>query len=386
MKTKMEVMNLHIYPSNFTHETRILKETKSIVDKHLVDSLHIVAFWKPGLNEYEKIDKKRTLWRVPIRLWVLSENNFFKGMKLFEFLAKILIRYRNKGVTIVNCHTLSVLSLGVVFKFLFGSKLIYDAHELETETIGSHGIRRRLAKVLERLCIDYCDAMVVVNDSIAEWYRKKYDVDSVHVIKNVPYRYGRSIDNHQLLKEKFDIQPDEILFIYQGILREERGVNVLLDAFSRSDSKRHIVFMGFGPFEGKVKQYAELYQNIHFQPPVNPSDVLFYSASADIGVHLIENTCLNHYYCLPNKVFEYIMSGLPIIVRDFPEMAKIAKEAECGWIVSEDKSILELIQNLTMEEIKAKKVNVQKYRKQIGWEQEESKLQEIYAELLVGLI
>ena len=371
MKTKMEVMNLHIYPSNFTHETRILKETKSIVDKHLVDSLHIVAFWKPGLNEYEKIDKKRSLWRVPIRLWVLSENNFFKG---------------NKGVTIVNCHTLSVLSLGVVFKFLFGSKLIYDAHELETETVGSHGIRRRLAKVLERLCIDYCDAMVVVNDSIAEWYRKKYDVDSVHVIKNVPYRYENRVDNPQLLKEIFGIQPDEILFIYQGILSEQRGVNVLLDAFSRSDSKRHIVFMGFGPFECKVKQYAELYQNIHFQPPVNPSDVLFYSASADIGVHLIENTCLNHYYCLPNKVFEYIMSGLPIIVRDFPEMAKIVKKAKCGWIVSEDKSILELIQNLTMEEIKAKKVNVQKYRKQIGWEQEESKLQEIYAELLVGLI
>ena len=380
----IEVVNLHIYPSNFTHETRILKETKSIVDKNLVDSLDIVAFWKPGLSEYEKLDKKRSVWRVPIRLGVLPQNNFFKGMKFLEFIVKILVRYRNKGVTIVNCHTLSVLPLGVVFKFLFGSKLIYDAHELETETAGSHGIRRCLAKFLERVCIDYCDAMVVVSDSISEWYRRKYDLDSVHVIKNVPYRYENRMDNFSFLKKIFGIKLDEILFIYQGVLSEQRGVHALLDAFSRADSKKHIVFMGFGPLEDKIKKYAELYPNIHFQPPVNPSNVLCYSASADVGVHLIANTCLNHYYCMPNKVFEYIMSGLPIIVSDFPEMAKIAKGAKCGWTVSEDKdSILDLIQILTMEEIKAKKINVQKYREQIGWEQEELKLQKLYAELLI---
>ena len=139
--------------------------------------------------------------------------------------------------------------------------------------------------------------------------------------------------------------------------------------------------MGYGVLEDMVKEYENNFSNIHFQPAVKPEEGINYTKSADVGIHLLENTCLNHYYSLPNKVFEYIFSGLPLIVTNFPDMGKLIDDYQCGWKVSVDeKSVVDLIEHISKEDIKEKRNNAINCRDNFGWDKEEEKLLKIYGQ------
>jgi len=374
--------NLHIYPSNIKHETRMLKETKSLADFGLFDRIFLVGIWEKDLKEHESLDNIREIWRVPLKTKFLPKNRFWKLFKYTEWMLRIFIRFKKERISFVNCHSLTVLPLGVLFKIFTKSKVIYDTHELETETCGMSGIRKKLSKVLEKSLIRHVDSTLVVSDSIATWYKNKYNLRNVHVIRNVPYKPKREVKESNILKEKFNIRDDEVLFIYQGMLGKGRGIEIMLNVFSKVDKKKHIVFMGYGLLEDLVKKYQSKFSNIHFCPAVKPEEVLRYTRSADVGIHIPEKICLSYFYSLPNKFFEYIFAGLPVIVSDFPDMGEIIDEYRCGWkIPVNEKSILDLIESISKEEIKGKRRNVLRCRDNFSWEREEEKLIRIYHDL-----
>lgn len=382
----MDNIDLHIYPSNIKHETRILKETKSIVDSGLFDKVFIAGIWESGLKEREDLDDKRVVWRFPLKTQCLPNHSFWKVLKHIEWTGRVFVRFKKQDITLVNCHSLSVLPLGVLFKAFLGSKIVYDTHELETETCAMSRTRKILSKLLERLLIYHVESVLVVSDSIARWYRNHYDLKEVNVIKNVPYGKHSRREHSNILKERFSIQDDEILFIYQGILGRSRGIEFLLNVFSNVDKKRHVVFMGFGDLENMVKQYENRFSNIHFHPAVKPEEIVKYTSSADIGVHLPENNCLSYFYSLPNKFFEYLLSGLPVIVGDFPEMGKIIDNYKCGWKVPVDQtSVLNLIEDITIRDIERKKNIVFNCKDEFSWEKEEKELLRVYHKLMSGI-
>jgi glycosyltransferase involved in cell wall biosynthesis len=128
-----------------------------------------------------------------------------------------------------------------------------------------------------------------------------------------------------------------------------------------------------------IKECEKEFHNIHFHTPVKPEQVLHYTSSADIGVSLIENTCLSYYYSLPNKVFEYLLSGLPMIVSEFPEMGKFVDENNCGWKVKVDsRALVKLIESISHEDIFEKQNSVLKCKDNYGWHKEEEALLRIY--------
>lgn len=157
----------------------------------------------------------------------------------------------------------------------------------------------------------------------------------------------------------------------------------MLDAFAGLDPRKHVVFMGFGELEDAVKEFGRTHPNIHFHEAVSPEKVPMYTSGADVGICLTENTCLNHFLSLPNKVFEYIMNGVPLIVSDFPEMGRVVDEAECGWKVAVNKNALRsLLTAITRDEIIEKRNHTMQYRKTIGWENEESVLLRAYRDAI----
>jgi glycosyltransferase involved in cell wall biosynthesis len=173
-----------------------------------------------------------------------------------------------------------------------------------------------------------------------------------------------------------------LLFIYQGLLTRARGVDELLDAFCGVGEELHIVFMGNGPLKSLILNAANEYPNIHYHKPVSSDQVLKYTGEADIGIHIIQNTCLNHYYCLPNKIFEYLMAGIPFIVSDFPEMSKVVADTGGGWTCKPNKKeLMKKINSISREEIDLKKVNIQINLEKYGWQIEELKYIDIYERL-----
>lgn len=347
----------------------------------LFDHIYVGAIWDEGLAEHEELDGRRTVWRVPLRTRRLP-GIIGKLLRFLEWYIRLFLRFRNEGLTFINCHSLSVLPLGVLFRLCCGCRIIYDTHELETETQASSGIRKRLAKIVERVLIGNAEAVIVVNESIAAWYRDAYGLKEVHVVRNIPYPRSFSGGMTSRLREAFRIDHRSLVFLCQGILDVGRGITILLEAFERLPLDRHVVFLGNGPMEEDVRLRALRHPNIHHHPAVPPYELLEYTAGADVGISLIENVCLSYYYSLPNKVFEYLMSGVPVIVSDFPEMARLVDGTGCGWKSSVDPlCFADLVGSLTREEIKTRAEAARQSSKMFSWQTEEATLIEIYKKL-----
>ena len=377
-------INLHIYPSPITHESRMLKVTKSIADAQLVDKVYLIGMWKDGLAEHEQIDGRRQIWRVRPLIGSQRSSLFIKTLRYIEWQLRILWYFRSSSVKYVNCHSLPVLSIGVLFKLFLKSALVYDTHELETESPEAGGIKRVFFKLVEKSLIRFADAIITVNDSIMNWYKNEYGLQNIVAVRNIPYqRHEEEISKSNILKTSFNITDDEILFIHQGELSASRGIDILLDTFSKVDSKKHLLFMGFGDWVERIKQYEQAYDNIHLLDAVKPSEVHRYTVGADVGFCLLENIGLNAYLCLPNKLYEYIMSGVPVIVSDFPEMSRVIDEADCGWKIAVSKGALySLVTCISKDEIAAKRNKAMQYRKMIGWQNEEKALLNVYRHML----
>jgi glycosyltransferase involved in cell wall biosynthesis len=164
-------------------------------------------------------------------------------------------------------------------------------------------------------------------------------------------------------------------------------VDLLLECFKkRDDDKVVIVFMGYGQLEEDIKIASKERNNIFFHPAVDPDIVLEYTSSADIGISFIENTCLSYYYCLPNKLFEYTMVGLPVIVSNMKEMRELVEKYDMGIIVYDDKieSINDAIDKILQSDIKQMKKNARKCAEENSWEKQEVKMINEYKRVLNG--
>jgi len=228
------------------------------------------------------------------------------------------------------------MPIGIIMHFCTGAMLVYDAHECETEVAGMTPIRRRLSRYFERISLPLVQSFWVVSDSIADWYVHNYQIPKPLPIKNIPKKSDAEERKSVDLKAWLGIPVDQTLFIYQGSLGAERGIEQIIGAFVSISEKRqdlHVLFLGFGDMVEDIEELACHNKLVHYHPPVVPSELQRYTRGADVGIHLIQNTCLNHFMCLPNKVYEYVICGLPICVSDFPELSSLARQG-CGWAVN----------------------------------------------------
>ncbi|MBD3306750.1 glycosyltransferase [candidate division KSB3 bacterium] len=378
--------NMHIYPSDFQYESRIFKITQSLLDQNLVDDILLVGIGDGTLPEEEALGVSRRIKRIPLTDYpVIRHKKLRRVLHYLEWIGKASVYGYRQQITIVNCHSLFDLPVGIVLKILRKCLVIYDTHELETERNGlKKGLVKTVAKTLEKVAIRYVDHVFVVSDSIAAWYRHTYHLDCVTVVKNVPYGHvAENRETHKGFREQFAIPPDHLIFVYQGALFHGRGIPLLLSVFSRLQPHKHVVFMGYGILEDTIREYEQQYPHIHFCPAVPPDRVMEYTASADVGLSLIENTCLSYYYCLPNKLFEYIINGIPCIVSNFPDMRAVIEHYHCGWITEVNaQDIYNLIDGLTVPHIREIQDTTAAIRDQFGWHLEERHLLAAYTSLL----
>jgi Glycosyltransferase len=376
-------VNVHIYPSPFTNESRILKITSTLARKGLFRSIVMIGKLEPGLQPRETVDDRRVIVRLPPIRVDLFGQPCRRLIALVSWYWRVFRHVKGLGrVASINCHSLPVLPLCVLLKRATGAKLIYDTHELETETIGSRGLRRHISKFVERLLIRYADAVCVVNDSIARWYRDTYRLETVHVVKNVPDVLRAVPPRTGALRTALGIDSRDMVFLYQGLLSVGRGIALLLDAFKDCPADRHLVCMGYGELSTLIQKFARDYANIHYHPAVPPAEIPRYTADADVGLSIIEDVCLSYRLSLPNKVFEYVSCGVPVAVSDFPEMAAFIDRSGFGWKLSPDPdSVADFVRTLTPEEASRVKQLIASSEKQFSWQYEEKPLLAMYESL-----
>lgn len=375
--------NLHISLTEFRNESRVLRETESLCKLNKIDHIYIAALHADDLEIEECISSQISLKRFALRTRGLNKGLFGQASKYLEFFFRVLFFYRKNEIGIVNVHALSLLPMGCLLKIIYSAKLIYDAHELETETNDLHGFRKRLSKLVEISFIKKVDHVFVVSESIADWYQESYDISRPTVLLNAPKR--KAIVKTDYFRKKFKLRDEQQIVLYQGNLSSGRGVNLLLKLFKkRKDDKLIIIFMGYGEFEEKIKETSKKYKNIFFHKAVNPKVLQSRTTSADIGVSFIENTCLSYYLCLPNKLFEYAMAGLPVIVSNMKEMQEFVEKYRIGVVVDtpNTREISKAIERLLSLDIRDLSRNGRKAAIENAWEVQEVKMLAVYERLL----
>lgn len=374
----MSNLNIHIYPSPMTNESRIFKESRFLSKNYNFDKIILLGIWQEGLKKEEALENNIYIKRVSL-FNVKKRSIMYLYYYLYVFLFIIFKRPK-----MINIHTLEFLPLALIAK-IFRIKVIYDAHELETEKANFKGFRKNISKIIERIFIKFTDRVIVVGEAIADHYKKMYpSMERPFVVLNTPSY--KEITKKDLFRENFNIKKEQIIFLYQGALSQGRGIEIILDTFkNRKDKNSVIVFMGYGALQDEIINITKVYKNIFFQPAVPHNIILDYTSSADVGISgLVDlSSCLSYYYSLPNKIFEYLMAELPIIVPNAIEMKNFVLEKQVGVVLNEN-NCEELNKAINyMIEIDRNKfhLNIINTKNTYNWEFQEKVLMKLYNNL-----
>jgi len=365
--------------NSFINDSRVMKESISLANNGY--EVYVLAHHDKNLSIDEKKDNF-FIKRFSYLDRTITKNKIVKLKAYFTYI-KESIHYC-KDFDILHCNDLNTLPIGFIIKKFFNKnvKIVYDAHEYETEINGLKGIQKILTQKLEKYLIKYADKVITVSDAIADEYVKNYNIPKPALVLNTPPY--KKIQKKDIFRETLNIPKDKTIFLYQGGLSKGRGIEILLDTFKNIDDKKTvIVFMGYGPLEELVKNASKEYVNIYFHKAVSPDVLLEYTSSADFGISTIEDSCLSYRYCLPNKIFEYLMAEIPVIVSNLPEMKRVVKDNNIG-VVAEDnntKGLNEAIEEAVLLDQNELQKNIQRVKEIYNWEEQEKVLLEVYKEL-----
>lgn len=371
---------IHLVLSEFINDSRVLKECKTVSELGM--NVEVIALHRAPLPQTEFIGNVR-ITRIQLRTRKWPAQFVFQLVKYLELTLSIIGRCLRADF--IHCHDLDPLLMAVICKILSAGRitLIYDAHELETEQ-GTYGTQLEywFWQLLEKNLLRFVDHFIVVSNSIANEYINRYGIIEPTVILNCP-NY-KELPRQNLLRKTLKISENTKLFLYQGGLTRQRGIEFLCEAFSQiGNSSIAIVFLGDGPLEVIVKKYGRLSSNIFYHPAVPHDQLLNYTASADCGILPIKKSCLSYSLCLPNKFFEYCMAGLPILSNDLIEIKSLVKKYDNGVLFDLDspdpmRSFNSAVKQILSLDLKQLGENSRRLARDYNWESQEIKLKPLY--------
>lgn len=213
-----------------------------------------------------------------------------------------------------------------------GIRQVHDCHELYLESTSFRPWERRVLAPVERRHMRRAARVVVVNESIAQEYRRRYGVraDVVRNCANVPIG-----DEVRDLRSLAGLEPGVPLVLYQGGFTPGRGLDVVIAAMTGLPASVHLVMLGYGPMASDLDRLAAEHgvaDRVHVLPAVPPEELLAFTASATVGVIPYQPVSRNNYYSLPNKIFEYTSVGLPVVASDLPELRRVVVDGGVGRV------------------------------------------------------
>jgi len=353
-----------------------MKEIRAVCEAFPQSKILILALHERDLPEWERIADRVEIRRVRLKSRSWSRSLPVQFIKLIEWSWRVLVSARAFEPDLVHSHSLGTLPSSVLIKLVTGARLIYDAHELETERNGESGIRQSLSKLSEKILMQSVDEVLVVCESIAEWYKRTYKGKRVSVLYNVPSARASTLIPDRDLHAEIGASADDVVFLYLGAMESGRGIPLLLECFRGQPANRKLIFIGYGSLATVVKESAKTCGNIWYLPAVPPDQVVATASSADVGICLLDGDALSYRYALPNKLFEYRAAGLPAIVNaDYPEMARFISTDSAGWLVLPSIQTLQaLLATIDMATVNAKKQELRLRGEPPTWEQEVPKL------------
>lgn len=394
-------------------DRRIIQEAESLVDNGYQVSIVAFPWTVEEDNNIEgiriirplKFGDKKNIFSSIMSIYSLFREQLFNNPKLmyrirnhvngylidvqkyFEnFLLDLAVKERGD---IYHAHDLPSLSSAYKAARFYNVPLIYDSHELYCgQEFGK--LETATWRRIESSLICKTDAIITINESIAGLLKEWYGCVEPIVIMNKVNPYNDSFGkDEKIIHSTLNLDLNIPILLYQGSITTSRNIENLILAMKKVKSNVVLVLLGGGASREKLFNLSKnnkLEEKVYFIEEVPQKYLLKYTSSADVGLIPYLGSCLNSYYCTPNKLFEFISAGVPILANNLPEINKVVIGEGVGIVADFNKpeSIAESIDLMIKDKadlIKYKeRINEIKYK--YSWDYEEKKLLELYNTLL----
>ena len=220
-----------------------------------------------------------------------------------------------------------------------GGKAIYDSRDvymLSTDFATLGWPLRPIIVRAERHWARRVDRVLTVNESYADLLATQLGVARPAVVLNAPARWTPPDPLPDRIREATGVGPATAIVLYHGQFVDDRGIEQAMDAILDVPGSV-LVLLGFGSRERRYRAAAATpaYKGrVHILPAVPPDDLLPWVASADVVVMAIQPSSTNHRYTTPQKLWEAIAAGVPVVASDLPGMAPVVRESHVGVVVN----------------------------------------------------
>ncbi len=264
-------------------------------------------------------------WLLPTRFPM----RLFRSLEKFCYSVLYLLQ---APADIYHAHNDSALLPCFIAALLRKKPLIFEAHEMPLYAL--EHVNRLITTVITlvfRKVIQRCAAVIVVSPPIVREVQQRYDISNVALVRNIPPY--RRVARSNRLRMHLGLDATTRIVLYQGNIQRDRCLDKLVQAtkFLRRDIVVVLMGKGVGTTPEELIKLAQNHEQLKILPPVPQNELLEWTASADIGVILSSpDYSMNTRVFLPNKLFEYMMAGLPVLSSQLPAVEEIVYSYDVG--------------------------------------------------------
>jgi glycosyltransferase involved in cell wall biosynthesis len=275
----------------------------------------------------------------------------------------------------------------------YGGRTIYDSRDIFMESREWARLNRPVRAVLQRLerrWAQRADLVITVNESYARILEQLLEVPRPPVVMNCQPRWTPPDPPPDLIRQALGLGPEVGIALYQGRLQSDRGIEQSMEAILEVPNAV-LVLLGFGNWQRKLAQQiaAPPYAGrVYLLPAVPPDQLVAWTASSDVAVMAIQPSSLNHRWTTPQKLFESLAAGTPVVASNLPGMAEIVGPSQTGLLADPTNAhdIAEKIREIIgAPEAKRRELRtrvIEAARERYTWEAQVVTLLKLYRELL----
>lgn len=278
---------------------------------------------------------------------------------------------------ILHCHELVALEAGIALKRRHGGKLIWDTHEIyEDMAEPDPGLAAVAAKTIRDATHDV-DGVITVNDSIVGYYRDTHpDLPEATVVMNATLRAEMPEDDGRL-RGASGFAEDTRILLFQGGLTIHRGLQALVRSAAGYPAGWGLIVLGNGVLKDELRRLGDQIntqvgeERVRFLPAVPNVELAAWTAGADLGVIPYENVALNHWYCSPNKLWEYPAAGVPFIAPSHHFIEQLVGAYGTGFLFASDftaDDIAHTVSKIDDAALDRARAAIPRFLNQMSWE------------------